>query len=687
MNEQGIETLLSLLEKYDIVIPIIQRDYVQGREDEHAKIVRQNLLSDMKAAILQKTPPLDLNFVYGKVEGNDFIPIDGQQRLTTLFLLHLYAFRNDESKTELFHRFTYKTRISSHAFFEKLTTNRKEIFASLLPPSEEIKDSEWFAPNWKFDPTIESVLIVLDDIKKEFSSIEDLDMKLSNKEYNPIVFKFLDMDDLGMEDTLYIKLNARGKPLTQFENFKASLNAQMRELNIPFTNEFENSFDNEWTDLFWEHSGQNLQDFDQTFLAFFETLFRNHEIIDFHEKDDWELTLDFSRIDEQIFETIYYTLNFLSNHSNKHSEKYSPAYKFIFDALDENNNHKNQVLFHAVSKYLCLSKGTDNGSFKQWLRIIRNIILNSENHTSYNYKNGLIDEIDKLAEQKDKLLEYFSNENVLGFDDQIREEHIKSKIILQDEDFAKTIYEAENHPYFNGQIRSALYLAGNEEEQYDKEIFQHYWMKISELFDAAGPKHDNHLLRRALLTFGDYSTTITGPDRVLAPDKSNEYFSSIKDLFSNCNIFVKELLDNLTSNNSIETQLNTIVKKSAIPETDWRHCFIDYPEIFSYMNQSYLLLRIVNDTVIMSPNKVFNGLNRDVFLSALEQSLKRIGIISLPCSGLGIKCDWYLAARSFKIRFKNKQFQIFNEKDEIIFETSSNTPITEATNNLKFILI
>ena len=56
-------------------------------------MVRANLLKDMKLAVTAQSPPLDLNFIYGKLVGEKFIPLDGQQRLTTLYLLYLYAFR------------------------------------------------------------------------------------------------------------------------------------------------------------------------------------------------------------------------------------------------------------------------------------------------------------------------------------------------------------------------------------------------------------------------------------------------------------------------------------------------------------------------------------------------------------------------------------------------------------------
>ena len=88
-----IQTLSELLETNIVEIPIVQRDYAQGRKDEHATLVRSNLLSDIKDAVLGVTTTLDLNFVYGKEVTGKFIPLDGQQRLTTLFLLHYLHLR------------------------------------------------------------------------------------------------------------------------------------------------------------------------------------------------------------------------------------------------------------------------------------------------------------------------------------------------------------------------------------------------------------------------------------------------------------------------------------------------------------------------------------------------------------------------------------------------------------------
>src|SRR5712675_458301 len=78
-----------------IEIPVIQRDYAQGREDEHSRDVRKRFIEELADALSgdqAATPALDLHFVYGrwKVNERTLEPLDGQQRLTTLFLLHWY---------------------------------------------------------------------------------------------------------------------------------------------------------------------------------------------------------------------------------------------------------------------------------------------------------------------------------------------------------------------------------------------------------------------------------------------------------------------------------------------------------------------------------------------------------------------------------------------------------------------
>lgn len=77
-----------LLNEKKIIIPIIQRDYAQGREGK--EFLRERFLGQLFDALKDNANPLVLDFVYGSVENNTLYPLDGQQRLTTLWLLHWY---------------------------------------------------------------------------------------------------------------------------------------------------------------------------------------------------------------------------------------------------------------------------------------------------------------------------------------------------------------------------------------------------------------------------------------------------------------------------------------------------------------------------------------------------------------------------------------------------------------------
>jgi len=73
-----------------IEIPIIQRDYAQGREDTDTVAIRRDFL-DVLISALTTTDSVGLDFIYGEVADGVLKPLDGQQRLTTLFLLHWYV--------------------------------------------------------------------------------------------------------------------------------------------------------------------------------------------------------------------------------------------------------------------------------------------------------------------------------------------------------------------------------------------------------------------------------------------------------------------------------------------------------------------------------------------------------------------------------------------------------------------
>ena len=82
-------TSLYNLLKRGVVIPNFQRDYAQGRAGKED--LRTKFLDEIWAHVGKDTAPLELDFVYGTNMDGKICPLDGQQRLTTIWLLMWYC--------------------------------------------------------------------------------------------------------------------------------------------------------------------------------------------------------------------------------------------------------------------------------------------------------------------------------------------------------------------------------------------------------------------------------------------------------------------------------------------------------------------------------------------------------------------------------------------------------------------
>lgn len=292
-------TFLKFLEDYGIEIPIIQRDYAQGRSGKEE--LRKSFLRDIKSA-LKSNELMKLDFVYGTIQNGKLIPLDGQQRLTTLWLLHWYiayrAQKLDNSIINILKKFTYETRISSRHFCEKLVE-----FTSLPPENtsliDHIRNQTWFRRSWRNDPTVQSMLRMLegttkdklDGIKGVFSDSFEIYWDRLSSIKCPIVFYHLNLSNITHSDDFYIKMNARGKPLTSFENFKADLAGHIAKkaktdksasetwnmLTDP-SNGFSISMDTTWMNIFWRNRSKS-NSIDEIYFAFLNRFFFNAYVL------------------------------------------------------------------------------------------------------------------------------------------------------------------------------------------------------------------------------------------------------------------------------------------------------------------------------------------------------------------------------------------------------------------------
>ena len=124
--------------------------------------------------------------------------------------------------------------------------------------SDTIEDSVAFPLNWKKDPTVSSMLVMLDAINEKFRGVENLWGKLKG---GAISFYFLSIKDMGLNDEFYITMNSRGKLLTDFEHFKAEFKRRLDELDRELSDEIILKIDTDRTDLLWAyHDANNLVD-------------------------------------------------------------------------------------------------------------------------------------------------------------------------------------------------------------------------------------------------------------------------------------------------------------------------------------------------------------------------------------------------------------------------------------------
>ena len=234
-NIEVPDNLFALLSRYRVVIPGIQRHYVQGFKNPKAESVRKQFIKEIFTAIEEKQDDFNLHFIYGPIntDGEDsFVPVDGQQRLTTLWLIARYAVEKAESSDRkdllcLLSRFTYEDRINAKRFCQALTCEDSR-WDITKDPNPDILCQDWFVGYWKEDETVASMIRMLSTIHEEWNKHQDTITAEDILEAIASKIRFnLKIDAFG--DDIYMKMNARGLQLTQWENFKGRFSEDLRE--------------------------------------------------------------------------------------------------------------------------------------------------------------------------------------------------------------------------------------------------------------------------------------------------------------------------------------------------------------------------------------------------------------------------------------------------------------------------
>lgn len=518
-------SLNDLLEENKIVIPMLQRDYAQGRsKDEHQKDISirySGLVDDIMSFLTDKTSPstLKLDFIYGQSYKKDnqttFEPIDGQQRITTLWLVYWYIrWRREPQEDYNLGNFSYETRISSRDFIRYLVNNAPKFDKrDKRNPSEIISQNVHFHSTWKQDPNIEAMLNMLDYIHENFSSeIENLALD----KLNQINFHKLDLNELNLADTLYIKMNARGLPLSPLENFKADL--KERNKDTDWVSSFIGDIQTQWVNLYWnlytenknepccdtikKGSPPNIEDKLWELLCRFimsyyvsNSKLNEDELKNFydfgsatHLKYDSKTYCYFNKLGiKNVLDEFRKFVTFLEKKKideiNKHVIHYwdrSEIYPIIptMDDDKERITQPRMVIFHALVCYVHLmfdikeKIDPDLSILDDWMHLVWNIVENSMIRT-YDSTVSYMKLVGELAE---KLLERESI-NSIDFYDSLSKldiDQLKSKV--ETEQLYEEIEKAKwRKPESTHEIKELIELA----EQEFKGFTRIFWEEIS----------------------------------------------------------------------------------------------------------------------------------------------------------------------------------------------------------------
>lgn len=619
-----------------IVIPKIQRDFAYGRANNTQNRTRF-LNKIMKSIVPGSKTEIELDFVFGRLDKSSvphiFEPIDGQQRLTILFLLYMYVGKRSgktSSELEFLEQFSYETRDSSNEFCNKLVGidpkyfNGTDDYSNIV---EYVRDQWWYNSIWAADPTIASMLVMLEDIHRRLSLYSEAEMgKIWDAMCSNIYFWILTLDDLNTTDTLYIKMNSRGKSLNEFEHFKAELD------RYTGSSEVSSKIDSIWTNLFWQYrptkghkdetnvdsekyTQNKLNDLFYNFFYRFLTIEGSKlNIIEYPKDSDYgkEQLLDLaSRVlpgHSEIIHRMKTILDFLYSQpsvekffakyiTTKYVEKVDDVFKteddyrvfiskiadvdFLKIAVEDRVSLNNTLFLEAFFEFIFCTASAAKAKedediiviseleFIDRLRILRNLQNKLQIH---NY------EMSDLLKRTDRII---CHSDLTGGD--INDAYTT---LQKNQELFKLKWKASHSCYdwlLLKSVENTRYLYGNLWPLMvdGMSIDNKYMIGFLNYFSAE--EIPLNLKRQALLSAGDYATIAQGLKRYARADDDNSWYDQIF-VFYNSNFaqtFGKLVDDLSTTNLSLQQYVDRYLRKSmSSARYDWRYYLILYSEIY-----------------------------------------------------------------------------------------------------------
>lgn len=655
-NYYSLNELLS--NNHKIIIPDLQRDYCWGNkihgEKDKTELVTGFLDSLLESFNEKKEEDLTLGMIYAYENPTKHIHLcDGQQRITTLFLL--LGMLNKEMSNLIQHKLIseqemqddyepylrYAVRENTLFFMMDLV---KEYFlkndSSTKTPSEYIKKQDWYHEEHNLDASVQSMLSAL-DIIQEYKGFKDIDKGLfSLFLLEKVKILYYDMENRTHGEEMFVIINTTGEPLTASENIKPILLSQIKDTTTT-EQEVQQKYNDEWEDreeFFW-HNRKNGEPTADAGVNEFLTWFLQIE-----------LQQDAVSITREYFKKVGIPPE-LNTNFNEHwycdlldkIERYFLVLKYLIDNIELIKNGKE---FHIID-FKSLTSGKKIGNNEKVA--LYPVLIYLVNTASFEWKNNQyqINQTKINNAELYRIIRFFSNvskntqavqesialakgikESVLDllkptneYKNTLTEEEIyKLKLYknpppnIKREELEHIFWKAEDHKYLHGKIECLLENSKTS-DVLDISKFKDLWENYHNIINLGVD-----LIIRFILTEGDfavYDTTGTNgnligdkyyfpydyPDwRTFFTNKSEKGYKIFFDALSKISGDIKD--------SNYKEYIETFLKNfDADKITDWRKFLIKNEEILKYSKQKYFLFEWHNEKSIyvMTSSKLTTG--------------------------------------------------------------------------------
>lgn len=287
----NVKSLFTSSEVEQIIIPEIQRDYVWKEsnvrglmksimdhfsaktdlqldivEKQSGQPINEDVISVLSEEYTRLVHPTRIGFIYAyhspDFPGRFFL-IDGQQRLTTIFLLLLASYKKagrSEDYRKLYFptklpKIDYMVREITHDFMIDFIEHEIGVQSAKNPIS--FQKSNKFYNYYESDATTSCIIRnynVIEDILEDYRKDEDerrYYKNLINYVENYIEFNYFDTNISEQGEKLYLYMNSRGEDLSTQESLRPLLISRSSD-KLAAGTKWE-----EWQNFFWENRGQN----------------------------------------------------------------------------------------------------------------------------------------------------------------------------------------------------------------------------------------------------------------------------------------------------------------------------------------------------------------------------------------------------------------------------------------------